>query len=1073
MKYQFLKIKSKNTYRQTHLTFPGKSLLLQRFALGIVSLFCLSIAASAQYPFESPLTFNTTNGLSSDAVTAVEFDGFGFAWIGTGKGLNRLDGNLIEQFLHHPGDSSTLANNYILDLKYNPSDTMLWIGHMLGVSTYDPIRRVIKNYYNDLEDPHSVPNNRCFSISIDGSGRVWLGFLSGGLVRYNKDTDDFDRFLCNERVVIGKNKTNCKNSVRDLTIDPIEKHILWLGVNNNQIVKFDTRSQSFDSYTYNDPPLLDGVPNPGNISKIFAHPNGKIYFTTWYSGIFAFDTKSQTFSPVKNCLTSSASPFAHFVGYNIASKATNELWVSGNKGILVLNTDTDCITQELSDQKEKTYNVSKIDQSGRIWSASLRFGLQVYNPLHQQLEYHYFGTEGDGYGGGLQDILEDPSGDFLYVGAIEAPGLFLFDLHTKSWKTIPPPSDYDIKNKGGFRLWDMLLINDKELLITEDDNFFLYRSGSKQLERFPIQPTESDARLRKMVMDESGKIWINSERTVRLLDLEKQTLYDFDSELEELWEEKLGGRQLSRDAAGNIWLKDTYGLLIYDIKQQQFFLHLHDDEKKNGLMGIGHIEPASDGSVWVATRREFLGFGRADSARYGMLKVFSQKEGLIGDHVYYVKAYKNKLIVFTERGIQFFDPATQKFGDFFDLRYGMENAIHTATILQDGRIAFGARKGIGFFHPDSLKKNKEKVQPYITSFKVFDKNWQLANIPQSNNRINLSYRQNFFSFDFSAIGFSLPQKITYRYMLKGFDPEWKDGTQRKFAAYTNVPGGDYQFIVEAINNEGIASGNPSVTHIHISTVWWKTTWFWMLASILILGIGYLLYRLRIAQVRKEERLKSDYERRLADVEMSALRAQMNPHFIFNSLNSIEYYIISNDPEKASDYLNRFSRLIRLTLQNSKTTIVRLKDDLEGLQLYIELESLRFDNLFDYEVQVQQGMDLEKTMIPPLLIQPYVENAIWHGLMQKKGEKGMLSISISKRKNNLICYVEDNGIGREAADRLKSKSAMKRKSYGMKITSDRLDALNHLAGTKASVQIFDLKNDQGEAAGTRVELVIPL
>ena len=269
------------------------------------------------------------------------------------------------------------------------------------------------------------------------------------------------------------------------------------------------------------------------------------------------------------------------------------------------------------------------------------------------------------------------------------------------------------------------------------------------------------------------------------------------------------------------------------------------------------------------------------------------------------------------------------------------------------------------------------------------------------------------------------------------------------------------------------SKQPSVTHIHISTVWWKTTWFWGLSALVILGVAYLLYRLRIRQVLKEERLRSDYERRLTDVEMSALRAQMNPHFIFNSLNSIEYYIISNDPERASDYLNRFSRLIRLTLQNSKTTIVKLSDDLEALQLYVELESLRFDNLFDYEIKVEKDLRKEEVMIPPLLIQPYVENAIWHGLMQKRGDKGLLSVTISRRKNNLICYIEDNGIGREAAEKLKSKSATKRKSFGMKITKDRLDALNHLAGTKASVQIFDLKDDDGNATGTRVELVIPL
>jgi LytS/YehU family sensor histidine kinase len=200
---------------------------------------------------------------------------------------------------------------------------------------------------------------------------------------------------------------------------------------------------------------------------------------------------------------------------------------------------------------------------------------------------------------------------------------------------------------------------------------------------------------------------------------------------------------------------------------------------------------------------------------------------------------------------------------------------------------------------------------------------------------------------------------------------------------------------------------------------------------------------------------------------------MNPHFIFNSLNSIDYYIINNDQEKASDYLNRFSRLIRLILQNSKSTIVPLKDDLEALKLYIEMESLRFDNLFDYEVNAEKGLNLEKISVPPMIIQPYVENAIWHGLMQKRGEKGKLLLNIHQRNGHLLCSIEDNGIGREAAQQLKTKSATQRKSYGMKITSDRLAMLNKLAGTDASVNVIDLKNEDGSAAGTRVELSIPL
>ena len=319
----------------------------------------------------------------------------------------------------------------------------------------------------------------------------------------------------------------------------------------------------------------------------------------------------------------------------------------------------------------------------------------------------------------------------------------------------------------------------------------------------------------------------------------------------------------------------------------------------------------------------------------------------------------------------------------------------------------------------------------------------------------------------------MPADIRYLYKLEGFDPEWQDGTTRKFAAYTNVPGGNYQFKVKAINSEGLAYEKPFSLFIHISTIWWKTWWFWTLTGLGMLSLVWLAYRYKIGQVRKEERLKSDYEHKLADVEMSALRAQMNPHFIFNSLNSIEYYIINNEPAKASDYLNRFSRLIRLILQNSKSSVVPLKDDLEALRLYIEMESMRFDNLFDYEVKVQKDLNIERLQIPPMLLQPYVENAIWHGLMQKKGEKGKLDLVLRQENGHILCIIEDNGIGRYEARQLRSKSGTLRKSYGMKITDDRLALLNKISKANASVKVFDLKDDVGKASGTRVELFIPV
>jgi LytS/YehU family sensor histidine kinase len=210
---------------------------------------------------------------------------------------------------------------------------------------------------------------------------------------------------------------------------------------------------------------------------------------------------------------------------------------------------------------------------------------------------------------------------------------------------------------------------------------------------------------------------------------------------------------------------------------------------------------------------------------------------------------------------------------------------------------------------------------------------------------------------------------------------------------------------------------------------------------------------------------------LAQAETKALRSQMNPHFIFNSLNSINSFVLDKKHELASDYLIKFSKLIRLILDNSRSETITIDKELETLKLYVSLESARFDNKFTCSYQVAEDVNVSSVMIPPMLLQPFVENAIWHGLMQKEGE-GTIAISIKKQDEEFLSIsITDDGIGREKAAELKSKSAT-HNSHGLKVTSQRIEMMNKLNSTSAHVNIFDLYDEQGRATGTRVELVIP-
>ena len=198
---------------------------------------------------------------------------------------------------------------------------------------------------------------------------------------------------------------------------------------------------------------------------------------------------------------------------------------------------------------------------------------------------------------------------------------------------------------------------------------------------------------------------------------------------------------------------------------------------------------------------------------------------------------------------------------------------------------------------------------------------------------------------------------------------------------------------------------------------------------------------------------------------------MNPHFIFNAINSVQYFMTSNDPESSQKYLSKFAKLIRYVMDNSKPSSIPLEKELDALKLYIDLEALRFENRFEYVLQVDKQIDVNYIQIPSMLIQPYVENAIWHGLMHKKGD-GKLSIHIKMHDSFLTCIIEDNGIGRERSKEIRSSESLTyHKSFGMSVTKERLEIISRLNNINPRINVIDLY-ENGLATGTRVEISIP-
>ncbi|MFK8055864.1 MAG: sensor histidine kinase [Saprospiraceae bacterium] len=265
-------------------------------------------------------------------------------------------------------------------------------------------------------------------------------------------------------------------------------------------------------------------------------------------------------------------------------------------------------------------------------------------------------------------------------------------------------------------------------------------------------------------------------------------------------------------------------------------------------------------------------------------------------------------------------------------------------------------------------------------------------------------------------------------------------------------------------------------YAHIKIIWLYLVWTGSFLNYLVeIGMVCLVLCFAIAIAlltkEKERKLTRDFTQQVAETEMSALRSQMNPHFLFNGLNSIKLFVIRNQPKEAAEYLSKFARLIRLILENSKSSLIPLEKELEALGFYMEMESLRFEDRFTYSIEIDEDVEVDLLEVPPMLLQPYIENAIWHGLLHRDIPGGEVRLHIKNgKKDRIEVTIEDNGIGRVAAQEMKSRSATNHKSLGMQITADRLQNLEETYGIKTIIEITDL-GTASLPTGTRVVITL--
>jgi uncharacterized membrane protein SirB2 len=528
------------------------------------------------------------------------------------------------------------------------------------------------------------------------------------------------------------------------------------------------------------------------------------------------------------------------------------------------------------------------------------------------------------------------------------------------------------------------------------------------------------------------------------------------------------------DEDGVIWAGTVLqGLLRFDRKRNVFTdAYLFDQRDKGSISSntVTSIIPYNKDTLLLATSNGIDIFDKRKKVFY----TISGNNGLSNTYVQSIAVDKRgRLWAACLNGFCKIDLHTREITNY-DANDGIPYPgfeYRPFLRLRNGNFLVAGSKGFMVFDPDSVERKAIPPDVTITGFRVFDREINVYPFKNSTGALELPFEDNNINIEFAALGYAAPGKIRYYYQLAGVDKDWVASGKDQAARYNQLRSGRYLFKVKCTDKDGGGSQKATLLSIYIVPPLWNTWWFY--AGIILLAVFAVFFVARWINNRKKEKelLQLNYDRKIAVMEMNTLRAQMNPHFIFNSLNSINTFILKNDQENATEYLNKFSRLVRLILDNSRTEWVLLENELKALELYIELESLRFDKAFTYSVHMGPEVASSQAIVPPLIIQPYVENAIWHGLQHRKKAGGKIAIDIWKSNGDLMMQITDNGVGRARAAQLESKRDRQHKSHGMKITAERLAIVNEVYKVNADVKVTDLPEGGKKVSGTKVLLTI--
>lgn len=992
--------------------------------------------------------FTPQHGLPDEKVVDILQDTFGLMWFATPDGLLSYDGYRFKTHTHHPDDTNSLSGNLITSLA-NGSSGDLWVGTSKGLHLYHRHNGKFEKIFDNSMRPEGLKTSDYICKVVMSSTKIlWVETADGKLCKYN---------LTNRRWDYYRHTKPDQLYYYYHAIFEEDTNTLWIGGRSTGPYKFDVQSGRLSGFqTHQDNPAFKRP----DVACFFIDSRG-VFYVAGIDGLFILCRDSGRFSKIFPNST-----------FSVTEDDGGNLWLGTGSGLVRYRPEVNRFTvfshtpdNPFSLVNNHIYKVF-LDRRGCLWLAT-REGLSVLSPKQNR----FFNIRH------ISNNTNTPSSDKITALYTDKKGQVWVGHYANG---------FDILNMESFTFGNYhhnpavtnCLAGDRVSAFYEDRRgimwiglwtgrgFNRFDPSRKQFTKYTLAPSSLKFDwYSAFVEDDLGRFYLGfwGSQGVTLFDRETET---FGRNLYFDRNDRLTSRltnTLYRDRNGQIWIGTTdNGFSMYNPFSDKVKSYPAGNQGGDGVsptVTVNCFMQDNAGRMWIGGDGLFVflpatGEFTSVSTKYNIPT--GEVRGIIQDANGRIWAATAK------RGLFCIEPRTMSFMHFTSEAgtgtYGFNKA---GVSLPNGWILLGSNNGLCLFNPQSITPEAGKPLAFFPrmGFMGVDQSFS----PQALKKVIVPTGVEYFSVSFASDDYHHPAAVSYTYLLEGLDETWRIAPKdNPVAVFNRPPPGVYTLRLKAGYDGQSPWGTETILSLVVEPRYYQTWWFRITVLLLVLGFSVWVVFSRVKNARLRHQT--------VDLEQRLLRLQMNPHFIFNSLFAIQNFIYENNPDEAGRYLSSFALLVRNILENSRAEFIPLEKEVKTLQIYLDLQSLRFSHKFSYNIYFDEDLEYCGLKVPPMLAQPFIENAIEHGI--RNVEDGRIQIRFVKNRQYMIIDISDNGPGilSQCAD---GQEARNHQSLATIITMERIKLINEKFRTRVSMEITDLNESNTATRGTRVRFSIPL